>query len=261
MASRSGVAGTNASGTFADVDFGDVSLHCENNACGGIRVFRQMSEPRVYTSWTTDIVRYKCRNCDEMVKFFALRMRWTGGTANGRSLVLATKLGEYPAFGPATPARLMALVGAEREYFLKGRRAEFQGMGIAAFAYYRRVIDNQRDRILGEIIKVATALGSPAAMIQDLEAARKETQFSKAVEAVKHGIPEALFINGHNPLTLLYSALSEGLHAGTDEECLERATVVRVVMAEFAERVAQALKDDAELTAAINKLAKMKAKA
>jgi hypothetical protein len=57
-----------------------------------------------------------------------------------------------------------------------------------------------------------------------------------------------------NPLTLLHSALSEGLHAQTDEECLEIATSIRVVMADFAERMGQALKDEAELTSAVSRL-------
>jgi hypothetical protein len=61
---------------------------------------------------------------------------------------------------------------------------------------------------------------------------------------------------GDNPLILLHSALSEGLHAQTDEQCLELAQAVRVVLAELAERIGQALKDEAELNAAISRLMK-----
>jgi hypothetical protein len=46
---------------------------------------------------------------------------------------------------------------------------------------------------------------------------------------VKHGIPQARLINGHNPLTLLHNALSAGLHEQSDETCLELAQAVRVV--------------------------------
>jgi len=138
--------------------------------------------------------------------------------------------------------------------FLKGRRSENQGLGIAAFAYYRRVIEGQKDRIFDEIIKVCRRLSVDKSAIDELIAAKNEPQFSKAVEAVKHGIPQALLINGHNPLTLLHSALSEGLHAQTDEECLEIATSIRIVMAELAERMGQALKDEAELSTAVSRL-------
>jgi hypothetical protein len=54
----------------------------------------------------------------------------------------------------------------------------------------------------------------------------------------------------------LHSALSEGLHAQTDEECLELATSIRVVLTEFVERVAMALKDEAELDKAVSRLIK-----
>jgi hypothetical protein len=166
----------------------------------------------------------------------------------------AFKFGEFPAFGPPTPSRVISLIGPQKDLFLKGRRAENQGMGIAAFAYYRRVIEDQKNRIFDEIIKVCNRLSAGQAIIDELVKAKEETQFSKAVDAVKLAIPQALFINGHNPLTLLHSALSEGLHAQEDEECLEIATSIRLVMADFAERMGQALKDEAELSTAVSRL-------
>jgi len=83
-------------------------------------------------------------------------------------------------------------------------------------------------------------------VLADLQGARGETQFSKAVEAIKHGIPQVLLINGHNPLTLLHSAPSEGLHDQTDDHCLELATSIRIVLTELAERLGTALKDNAD---------------
>jgi hypothetical protein len=91
-------------------------------------------------------------------------------------------------------------------------------------------------------------------LIQELMAARQETQFSLAVEKIKHAIPEALQIKGHNPLTLLHKALSEGLHAGTDAECLEIAKDLRVILSEFSERLHIALKDEQELKEAVSRV-------
>jgi hypothetical protein len=73
-------------------------------------------------------------------------------------------------------------------------------------------------------------------------------------------MPQALLINGHNPLTLLHSALSDGLHDQTDEHCLEIASSVRVVLGELSERLSQALKDEAELNNALSKLMNVKTK-
>ena len=84
----------------------------------------------------------------------------------------------------------------------------------------------------------------------------EQHQFLNALESVKDVIPQGLLINGHNPMTLLHSALSEGMHALTDEECLQYAHDVRVVLAELTERMGQALKDEAELSAAVARLTK-----
>jgi len=228
-----------------------LDLHCSTELCSGVRFFAPES-----TFYFTPkernaaFVGYRCRNCQKTVKTYAI---WSFVSENVKYGDFY-KLGEYPPFGPPTPSRLISLIGPDRECFLKGRRAENQGLGIAAFAYYRRVVENQKNRILDEIIKVCKQLSVESELVDDLLRAKDETQFSAAVEAVKHGIPQALLIKGHNPLTLLHSALSEGLHNQTDEQCLQRATDIRVVMAELAERLSETLKDNAELNTALTRL-------
>jgi hypothetical protein len=66
-----------------------------------------------------------------------------------------------------------------------------------------------------------------------------------------------LIISGRNPLLLLHNALSDGLHRRSDEECLELASAVRVVLAELSDRLGQALKDEVELEKAVSKLANL----
>ena len=166
------------------------------------------------------------------------------------------KYGEYPAYGPPTPSRLISLIGTDREMFLKGRRCEIQGLGVGAFVYYRRVVENQKERIIGKIVEVAKLLNAPASMIATLESAQSETQFTNALASVKDAIPESLRIRGQNPLTLLHSALSEGLHGRDDEACLDMAHAVRVVLVELSDRIGQQLKDTQELNNAVSFLMK-----
>jgi hypothetical protein len=228
-----------------------IQLHCHLPTCGGIRIFAPADSRMLYPGQGTEsFVTYRCRNCQTVTKTYALWIS-PGGGGGDRHMF---KFGEDPAFGPPTPARVITLLGPEKEYFLKGRRSENQGLGIAAFAYYRRAVENQKNRILDEIIRVSEKIGASDEVVADLQAAKKETQFSKAIEAIKHGIPQTLPINGHNPLTLLHSALSEGLHAQTDEQCLELARSIRVVLADLAERLGAALKEEAELNAAVSRL-------
>jgi hypothetical protein len=81
----------------------------------------------------------------------------------------------------------------------------------------------KRNAIIDQIVRVSKKLKLPDDLVEVLSKAKSETQFSKSVEAIKDGIPQVLFIDGHNPLTLLHSALSKGLHAETDLACLEAA--------------------------------------
>jgi hypothetical protein len=198
--------------------------------------------------------RFRCRNCAKTVKVYSLLV------AYAQHVCTIYKMGELPEFGPPTPPKVISLIRDEREYYTKGRRSENQGLGIAAFAYYRRVVENQKDRVFAEVIRASKKVGAPEAMIAELEGARKETQFHKAIESIKLGVPQALLIDGHNPLMLLHNALSEGLHAQTDDECLELATSIRIVLTELVERMASVLADHAELKTAVSRLIDVKAK-
>jgi len=129
-------------------------------------------------------------------------------------------------------------------------------MGIGAFAYYRRVVENQKNRIIAEIAKVAKVLGTTRETDQLFAAAMNETRFSESIEMVKDLIPQSLLINGRNPLTLLHSALSKGLHNAdmTDAHCLALAQSIRTILAELAERASEALKNDKEIQSALSVL-------
>lgn len=236
----------------------EIQLHCTDEACNGLRFFRCTSEPKtIQKSWSFVYTTYKCSNCQRVTKRFAFAaMRPDDDTSLGQ----VYKIGEIPPFGPPTPPRLIKLIGPDRDLFLQGRRCENQGLGIGAFVYYRRVVENQKNRIISEIIKVASKLGVEKEALDELELAIKETQFTKALDSVKHGIPQALLINGHNPLLLLHNALSDGVHGRTDADCLELASNVRVVLIELADRLSQAMKDEVELNNAVSKLAAIRSK-
>ena len=225
-----------------------LQLHCDN--CNGVRNFNtQDSAYLTYSYIEKTYLTYKCSNCKEQTKIYSLLILPKEG--------MIYKLGEYPTFGPPTPAKLINLLGAERETFLKGRRCENQGLGIAAFAYYRRVVENQKDKIIGEIIRVSKKLNVSDVQLEKLNSALSENQFTNAINLAKDSLPESLLINGQNPLLLLYRALSEGVHNLSDEKCLELAQDIRIVLGALADRLSQALKDDAELINAISRLTKI----
>jgi len=230
----------------------DVELYCKN--CQGNRYFAS-ADNDIYVGENKVIERfltYFCRNCRMAFKTFAVSYSQDEESKQWR----AVKYGEQPPFGPHTPSRTISLIGPDRDEFLQGRRCESQGLGVAAFVYYRRVVERQKNRLLDQISNVASHVGGNEELVAEIEKAKSETQFTKAVESIKHAIPQSLLINGQNPLTLLYNALSQGVHNLSDRQCLALAHSVRVVLVEFSEKVAAAIKNEDELNNAIKMLQK-----
>jgi hypothetical protein len=229
----------------------DIFLHC--STCGGDRYFRCESDS-IYMSHVTyknGFLVYVCKNCQTLRKVYALAVvREKELDQDGTAM----KYGEVPFFGPPVPPRAVSIIGPDRELFLMGRRAENSGFGIGSFAYYRRLVENQKGRIIEQIGDVARRLGAKPDIVKLFKQAAREVQFTKAIEIVKDAIPAGLLMDGHNPLTLLHSALSEGIHAKTDEDCLQIAQDIRVVLYELAERISEALRDEAEVKHAVNRL-------
>jgi hypothetical protein len=229
-----------------------IRLWCSDEKCGGERTFSPLRKQLslMQPAWNNEFVEYVCRNCSNKKKTFALRL-----LVETNYVLVAAKYGETPVFAPHLPTRLRTLVGPDQDRFNKGLQSESLGLGIGAFSYYRQVVEEQKGRLLAEIAKVAQRLDAPKGLLDQLKAAEAETQFSTAVDAVKDALPEILQIEGRNPLVLLHSALSKGLHSGTDAECLQLAQSIRVVLAALAERISLALQDEKILKDAVANIA------
>jgi len=232
-----------------------LQLHCSSEECNGVRYFQAVSKDQQLGEQISNrFLEVRCRNCHKLTRTYALIVIVDPNESAEVVPGLAIKIGEVPAFGPPVPSRAITLVGPDRELFLRGRRAENLGLGVGAFAYYRRVIENQKSRLIGEILRVAERTKADSSVISKLQSALSEPQFAKAVERTKDAIPPALLIDGHNPLRLLHQALSEGIHDLSDEDCLSLAASIRVVLYELAERSGAVLKDHEELRAAMSRL-------
>lgn len=160
------------SGRYWDICTPDLTLYCVE--CEGMRSFENDDEYPGHPApdrWSNIFLTYRCKNCEREYKLYAVAAKMSQAGSSGS----AVKLGELPAFGPHTPARVITLIGPDRELFLKGRRAESRGLGIGAFSYYRRVVENQKSRIIEQIAKVAKKLGVKAEVTAEFEAAAQDT--------------------------------------------------------------------------------------
>ncbi len=210
-----------------------------------------------------NFLKYRCNNCGQGVKTYAL---FCILAPDGTSAV--RKYGEFPPQHIDVPSSLRQVVGEEQDSLNNGLQCERLGLGRGAFAYYRRIIETQWHRLLEKIIDVAAKLKASQEAQQILQEARTETQFSKGVDMVKNAVPKELFLEGgHNPVTLVHTALSFGIHELPDDECLSLATHARKVLTNILQQMdaihyeEQGLKDSvSELLKTIEKRGKKESK-
>lgn len=151
---------------------------------------------------------------------------------------------------------MVELLGSDYDLFQKGQRAEVQGLGMGAYSYYCRVIDNQKNHLLDQLIDVAHKLNLDNDKIQRMEAAKAESQFDNVVDRVKDAVPEVVMINGYNPFQLLQAARQEGADHRDDDAYLTGAADIRIVLTALADRIGQALNQKSELQQTIGRLAR-----
>jgi hypothetical protein len=231
-----------------DINTPDLRLHCAQ--CDGERTFR--SDSNLVLEKNTahgGFISYLCGDCRKQSKTFSL---WAaaGETRGG----VAYKYGEIPPFGVPVPNKMLRLFGKDRDNFIKGRQCENQGLGVGAFAYYRRVVENHKNEIFDEIIKVCATVGASKVLIEELDSAKKEISFTNAMGKIKTALPQGLLISGHNPLLALHNALSIGLHNESDAKCLEAAHDIRLVLTDLIERMWLLRQDKSELDGAVQRL-------
>jgi len=241
-----------------------LELYCDSDKCSGIRLFEHNLFPMHYeyceieggdTTYDHVYIEYLCQNCKENIKSFAIMFIKIHEDKQTADII---KMAEYPFYGPNIPSRLISLIGPDRELFLKGLKCESQNLGIAAFSYYRRVIENQRDRIIDNIINALSKSGNNEDASVALKGLKKQRQFSSSIDELKLYLPSSLLIEGHNPLSLLHRSLSIGIHELSDEECLVYAHSIRVVLSELANKLKVILSNKNALKNAINTLNKLK---
>ena len=164
---------------------------------------------------------YCCTHCEKHLQHFYVRVDDEKETY--------MKVGQYPAWQTKSDPEIERLLREHSSLYKKGLICESQGYGIGAFGYYRRIVEEVIDQLLDEITDLI-----PPDELEVYHAAverTKETRITQEkIDLVKDLLPGILRPQGMNPLTQLHSALSEGLHAGSDEECLDLAETIRSIL-------------------------------
>ena len=122
-----------------------------------------------------------------------------------------------------------------------------------AYAYYRRIIENLIDKLLDMVPDLLDG-SDKEQYLKALEETKHNINASEKIDLVKDLLPESLRPGGVNPLSALHQSLSEGLHAKSDDECIELATSIRLVLTYLVEQIAQKRKSSAQFTDGMKKL-------
>jgi hypothetical protein len=92
--------------------------------------------------------KYLCMGCKKYQRYFFIHV-----SEDRKSI---TKVGQYPSWDISGDEEIERLLGEHRDYFRRGLICEAQGYGIAAFAYYRRIVEETIDLLLQQISDLMT---------------------------------------------------------------------------------------------------------
>lgn len=196
--------------------------------CGSVQTFNMInnySELHRYTNYPSadQKVRllYECQSCKDFTRQFDIYI--------SPDLDFVYKFGQFPEWEIKMDKNLESMIGKHSKTFRKGLVCESQGYGIGAFAYYRRITEEIIDELLDSISDLIEE--EHKAEYQAALAKTKKTRVTQdKIDLVKDLLPSILKPNGMNPLGVLHSELSEGLHAETDQACLENANHIKTIL-------------------------------
>ncbi|WP_204346675.1 hypothetical protein [Psychroserpens algicola] len=139
------------------------------------------------------------------------------------------KVGQYPPF-EITPEKYLLnyFIKEDKENYKKALLLLSQSFGIGAFSYLRRIVENEIIRIIEDL----SNLDFPESnQIKDLlETYSKNHQMANLIEGINDYLPNTLKSIGNNPIKVLYSQLSGGIHSFSEDECLEKAQLIDTLL-------------------------------
>jgi hypothetical protein len=174
------------------------------------------------TTWATDgndrstlqtlaLYTYQCKLCGKAWVYYLFSF-------GAGSL---TKIGQQPRPSSRVPQIVARRLGASAEFYRKGLTNLNEGYGIAAVAYFRRVVEDKTNELIEVVADAAAAYSMPEKDVANLRAAKNEKVFEDKLKIASQAIPEVLKPDGANPLQALHGILSSGIHTQSEEECLE----------------------------------------
>ncbi|MCX6717771.1 MAG: hypothetical protein NTU76_03815 [Candidatus Taylorbacteria bacterium] len=198
-------------------------------------------------------VRYVCSACEKGLYVFLIYFGYDNKGKDVKTNIYLEKVGQIPAWSIKMDKELEDILEDHAEDYKKGLICESQGYGIGSFAYFRRITEEIIDGLLDSISDLLEGDGKEKYKIA-LAETKKTRVTQEKIELVKDLLPVSLCPDGMNPLGVLHSALSEGLHAETDQDCLEYADSIKEILIYLANKLKRDKKDSKRFTDSMKKL-------
>jgi len=219
--------------TFASttsIQLKEVIFECEN--CETTKPFHNLAKNSYVIYFTGPIkseevmVEFECVSCNTSRKIFALSIENTGEDKDNR-FYFVTKFGEYPQKPLPQNRELSKFIKKDKADYNKAVVCLANGYGVAAFAYMRRIVEQNINDLL-DLIKESVDPGSD--LINKINELKTTSPMSDRIKIANYALPDYLKPDGFNPLGQIYGLLSDGVHSLPDEKCLEKAKDLQVCL-------------------------------
>jgi hypothetical protein len=232
------------------------AINMECHTCKSLQTFNMRNEYQQLHGYSNPPcadenlrLQYLCQSCRQFTRLFYIYV--------SPELDYIYKVGQYPEWEIKMDKNLETTLGKHSKTFRKGLVCESQGYGIGAFAYYRRITEEIIDELLDSIVSLID-VDNKEKYERALEETKKTRVTQEKIDLVKDLLPQILRPNGINPLGILHSELSEGLHANTDEACLEIASHIKDILTFLINQIIQSKESAKLFTASMKSLLEKK---
>lgn len=239
-----------------------ITVSCNN--CRANHTFNPVevdyNEPFEYSNMATNsrsnkltessnwLITYKCMKCNNFRRTYLLRFENVTIEETDEddeyNQVFASKVGQFPAQSIEAEKTMENYLSEKNlTLYKRGIITESQSYGIGAFAYYRQILENTIDTLLDEVLKFAESASAKELKLKITEAKQKQSTAEK-IDIISSYLPATLSPSGKNIFKLMYSALSDGIHNKSDEDCLKIAQSLRTCMVFLIKKIEERNEDD-----------------
>jgi hypothetical protein len=187
---------------------------------------------------------YTCHLCRKRTNYYLIFRSPTG----------VMKVGQSPAQSASIQPTIEKRLGDSAIFYKRGLTCRNEGFGLAAVAYFRRVVEDKTNELIDVVAESAVALGMSAEDVAKIRAAKDQKVYEDKLKIAAEAMPAVMKPDGANPLQALYELLSKGLHNQTEEECLQIADEVHDIFDYLFDRLRTEIEDRKSFVEKVKKI-------